>query len=142
MEINGVPCSFHHMGIPTSEKKPGERFNKLFGMYTSDSSCQALRIQWHRFEPDSPLPPLVQSVPHLAFKVDDLERAIAGCNVLFGPYEPILNYRVAMIEDGGQPIELVQTTLTDEQLWARAETANTLYQDVPSLDTARTWGSF
>jgi hypothetical protein len=31
---------------------------------------------------------------------------------------------VAIIEDGGQPIELVETTLTDEELWRRAETAN------------------
>jgi hypothetical protein len=129
MEINGVLCSFHHMGIPTREKKPGERFSKMFGMYTSDSGCQAMRIQWHRFEPDSPMPLLVQSVPHVAFKVDDLERAIAGYNVLLGPYEPIANFRVAIIEDGGQPIELVQTTLTDEEIWARARTENILYQD-------------
>jgi hypothetical protein len=32
-----------------------------------------------------------------------------------------------IVEDGGQPIELVQTTLTDEQLWERAETDSVLY---------------
>lgn len=126
MKIHGVACAFHHMGIPTTEKKAGERYSQRFRMYTSDSNCKTLRIQWHRFEPGSPLHPLIRTVPHVAFKLDDLERAMAGYNILLGPYEPIPKFRVAMIEDSGQPIELVQTTLTDEQLWARAETDNIL----------------
>jgi hypothetical protein len=124
MKINGMKVSFHHMGIPTTERRPGERFSKTFGMYTSDSDCRTLRIQWHRFESASCLHPLIRTVPHVAFRVADLDRAIAGCNVLLGPHEPIADFRVAIIEDGGQPIELVETTLTDEELWRRAETAN------------------
>jgi hypothetical protein len=116
MEINGVRCTFHHMGIPTSEKKPGERYSQLFGMYTSDSYCRTMRIQWHRFEPDSSLHPLLQTVPHVALKVDELEQASAGYNILLGPYESIPGFRVVIIEDEGQAIELVQTALNDEQL--------------------------
>lgn len=33
-----------------------------------------------------------------------------------GPYSPLEGYRVAMIEEQGVPIELVETSLTDEQL--------------------------
>jgi hypothetical protein len=126
MQINGVSCTFHHMGIPTSEKRPRERYSQMFGMYTSDSHCKSLRIQWHRFEPGSQLHPLLQTLPHVALKVDDLERASTGYNVLLGPYEPIPGFRVAVVEDGGQPIELVQTTLTDAQLWERALTESIL----------------
>jgi hypothetical protein len=72
--------------------------------------------------------PLIQTIPHAAFKVGDLDKAVMGYNILLGPYEPIPNFRVAIIEDRGQPIELVQTTLTDEELWERAETSNVLYQ--------------
>jgi hypothetical protein len=129
MKINGVEASFHHMGIPTMERKPDERFSERFGMYTSDSDCKALRIQWHRFEPDSCLHPLIRTVPHVAFKVADLDRVIAGRSVLLGPYEPIPDFRVAIIEDGGQPIELVETTLTDEELWRRAGTGSILGGD-------------
>ena len=68
-------------------------------------------MQWHRFDATSPLPPLLRIVPHPAFKVADLEHAITGGKLLLGPYEPILRYRVAIIEDGGILIELVQTTL-------------------------------
>ena len=110
------------MGIPTTEPRPGERFDARFGLWTSDSPCAAMRVQWHRFAPDSPLHPLIKTVPHVAFKVDDLDRAIEGRTLLMGPYEPIPGYRVAMIEEGGQPIELVQTRLSDEELWRRAAT--------------------
>jgi hypothetical protein len=61
MEINGDRCTFHHMGIFTSEKKPRERHSPLFDMYTRDSDCRTLRIQWHRFEPDSSRHPLLQT---------------------------------------------------------------------------------
>ncbi len=121
MTINGVQCEFHHMGIPTRQERPGERFSEPFGMHTSDSECRSVHIQWHRFEENSSLHPLIQTVPHVAFKVDDLDRAIAGQTVLLGPFEPIPNFRVAMIEDGGQPVELIQTALTDEEIWHRAK---------------------
>jgi hypothetical protein len=52
--------------------------------------------------------------------VDHLELAVAGMRVLLGPFEPIENYRVAIIEDHGQPIEFIQTTLTDHEIWSRA----------------------
>lgn len=126
MQINGVDCSFHHLGIPTIESKPGERYSPLFDMYTADSDCESIRIQWHRFGPASSLHPILKSQPHVAFKVNDLERAISGKPLLLGPYEPIENFHVAIIEDRGQPIELIQTTLTDEEIWARAGTTSML----------------
>jgi hypothetical protein len=120
MKINGIECTFHHVGIPTTEPKPDERFTERFGMYTSDSPCQSVRIQWHRFDANSSLHPLIRAVPHVALKVTDLEGAIAGSNLLLAPYEPIPGFRVAIIEDGGCPIELVQTSLDDRELWKRA----------------------
>ena len=121
MKINGIECTFHHVGIPTTEPKPDERFSERFRMYTSDSSCKSVRIQWHRFDEDSSLDPLIRTVPHVAFKVTDLEAAIAGYSLLLAPYEPIEGFRVAIIEDGGCPIELVETSLDDRELWRRAE---------------------
>ena len=118
---DGVHYEFHHLGMPTNDVRPNERYSARFGMYTSDSDCTLVPIQWHRFTSDSPLHPLIRSTPHPAFKVDDLNQALADRNVLLEPYEPIPGYRVAIIEDGGVPIELVQTTLTDEEIWDRAK---------------------
>jgi len=42
--------------------------------------------------------------------------------LLLGPYEPIDGYFVAIINDGGVPVELVQTDLPDDIIWRRAKT--------------------
>jgi hypothetical protein len=116
----GIVYEFHHMGIPTSEVKPNETYSSLAKMYTSDNQG-TFKIQWHRFEHDSPLHLLLKTLPHVAFKVNDLEAAIAGEALILGPYEPIDDYFVAVIDDGGVPVELIQTALTDEELWRRAK---------------------
>lgn len=115
-----VSYEFHHLGIPSQEIRKDERFSARFGMHTSDSQCGLARVQWHRFDPESPLDPLIRSVPHLAFKVSNLDAAIAGARLLLAPYEPIQGFRVAMIEDGGLPIELIETQLPEEEIWGRA----------------------
>ncbi|MDT4837680.1 hypothetical protein FQZ97_714190 [compost metagenome] len=119
-ERDGVTYEFHHMGIPTDEVREGERYSALYKMYTSDASTELLRVQYHRFEPGSSLHPLLRALPHPAFKVSDLDRAIAGKEVVLGPYEPIEGYRVAAIIDGGVPVELIETRLSDEDIWGRA----------------------
>jgi len=118
---DGVLYEFHHLGVPTQEVKPNERYSAQFGMYTSDADCKLLHVQWHRFEADSCLDPVLRTLPHPAFKVSDLAAAMEGHNVLLTPYEPIEGFRVAIIEDGGFPIELIQTTLTDDEIWERVK---------------------
>jgi hypothetical protein len=64
----------------------------------------------------------MRTIPHSAFKVDDLDRAIDEQQVILGPYEPINGFRVAVIVDDGMPVELIQTALTDDVIWNRAVT--------------------
>jgi hypothetical protein len=129
---SGVTYEFHHLGIPTQSERPGERYSDVYAMYTSDDPCRVARVQWHRFKSESPLHPLLKNAPHPAFKVSDLERAIAGKTVILGPYEPVAGYRVAAIEDGGLAIELIETHLSDDELWSRAERQTVLYSDDPA----------
>lgn len=115
-----IQYQFHHIGIPSQQTRSDEKFSEKMGLYTADNPGK-FRIQWHRFAANSPLHPLIQQVPHVAFKVDNLQAAIAGETVILGPYEPIDDYFVAMIDDQGVPIELIETQLTDEEIWARAK---------------------
>jgi hypothetical protein len=69
---------FHHIGIPTTEKRQNERPSAVFGMWTSDSSCHRIRVQYHRFDENSSLHPLLRTVPHVAFKVQCLETRNRG----------------------------------------------------------------
>lgn len=109
---------YHHYGIPTDEPRPDETYVELddYKFYSTPFEANKWHIQWHRFPKDSGLPELVTKVPHIAFQVDDLDKEIEGAKILFGPYSPLPNYRVAMIEEEGVPIELVETKLTDEEL--------------------------
>lgn len=109
---------YHHYGIPTTEKRVDETLVEIegFKFYSTPFEGNKWHIQWHRFPEDHGLPDLVTQVPHMAFQVDDLDAEIEGQNVLFGPYSPLDGYRVAMIEEQGVPIELVETSLSDEQL--------------------------
>lgn len=134
---DSVTYQFHHLGIPTTEVRDGERYSERFRMYTSETSCELARVQYHRFEPGSPLHPLIQSTPHLAFKVNDLDRAVVDCEIILGPYEPIPGFRVAMVIDGGQPVEFVETDLSDDELWARAETGTNLLYATESTASAQ-----
>jgi hypothetical protein len=114
-----VKYEFHHFGIPLQDGNTDGVFSEKAGMYTVDNPGK-FRIQWHRFTDDSPLHPLLKSVPHVALKVDNLQRAIEGEEIILGPYEPIDDYFVAVINDNGAPVELIQTTLSDDELWGRA----------------------
>ncbi|MBU9818462.1 hypothetical protein J1782_00965 [Rahnella sp. BCC 1045] len=118
---NNVKYEFHHFGIPLQDGKKEGIYSEKAGMYTTDNPGQ-FRVQWHRFTSDSDLHPLIKTVPHVAFKVDNLAEATANEEVILGPYEPIDDFFVAMINDAGVPIELIQTSLTDEEIWLRART--------------------
>jgi hypothetical protein len=99
---------YHHLGIPTSEPRSGERYLPEFGMHVSGYETSPFRIEWMRFDKGSPLPELVQQVPHIAFEVDDLEAALEGRDVLIEPNSPSPGVLVAFVVDDGAPVELMQ----------------------------------
>lgn len=109
---------YHHYGIPTKAKRQDETLVETqgFKFYSTPFEANKWHIQWHRFPEGHGLPELVTQVPHIAFQVENLDEEIKGAKILFGPYSPLEGYRVAMIEEYGIPIELVETKLSDEEL--------------------------
>lgn len=99
---------YHHLGIPTDKPRPGEQYLEQFKMYVSGFETSPYGIEWMRFEPDSPVSELVQTVPHIAFEVDDLDAALVGTQVLAAPSSPSAGVRVAMIIHDGAPVELLE----------------------------------
>ena len=63
-----------------------------------------------RFEVDSPIHPLIQTVSHLAFEVEDLDYELTNrkFDVITEPNPPSDGVRVAMIEHNETPIELIE----------------------------------
>ena len=102
---------YHHMGIPTSEKMPDEKYIPHLKFYVSGFNTSPFGIEWMRFEEESPIHHLIQKIPHIAFEVDniDLELKKHDFNVLTAPNNPSEGVRVAMIEhNGGTPVELIE----------------------------------
>jgi hypothetical protein len=99
---------YHHLGVPTNTPMPNEQYLEQFKLYVSGFDTSPYGIEWMRFEPDSPISGLIKTVPHIAFEVDDLERALEGKEILTPPNSPSDGVRVAMIIHNGAPIELIQ----------------------------------
>lgn len=120
--LDKTNLQFHHIGIPTDEEKPNERWEgPTWDMYTSEVKSSRINAQWHRFGKNCPLPKLITTVPHVGFKVDNIDDAIIGEDVLYGPKEAMPGYFIAFIDDNGVPVELVQTNLSDEEALAIAK---------------------
>lgn len=104
---------YHHMGIPTAERKPGERYIAHLKMYVSGFDTSPYGVEWMRFEAGSPVDPLIQRVPHVAFEVDDIDQAIVGKELIGDSSYPSAGVKVAMIKHNGAPIELIQFGTSD-----------------------------
>ncbi len=99
---------YHHLGIPTSEPHPGERYLKHLKIHVAGFDTSPYGIEWMRFDPDCRVSELVRSVPHIAFEVDDLDAALVGKEVIGPPGSPSGGVRAAMIVHNGAPVELIE----------------------------------
>lgn len=99
---------YHHLGIPTDKPFAGERYIPHLKMYVRDYSSGPYGIEWIRFDEDADFPELVKTVPHVAFEVEDLQKALIGKKVIVEPNSPSPGLWVAMIEDNDAPVELMQ----------------------------------
>ena len=101
---------YHHIGIPTTEAKPGETHLKHLKLFVVSHEKSEFGVEWMRFEADAAVPYLVRQVPHVAFEVADLASELAGRDILIPPNSPSDGVRVAFIVENGAPIELLEFT--------------------------------
>src|SRR5262249_23668315 len=88
---------FHHVGVITDEAQPGEIYVADTKVHVTNPADHPYRIEYLRFEPDSPVTGPVRNQPHVAFVVDSLEDAIAGEPILLGPFRAMEGLRVVFI---------------------------------------------
>lgn len=106
---------YHHVGIPSTVVRAGETHLKQYGLFVVGFSASPYGVEWMRFEPSSPIPELIRTVPHVAFEVDDLDAALEGQTVIYPPGSPSDGVRSAMIVHNGAPVELISFR-SEEQL--------------------------
>lgn len=117
MKIKRNTLEYHHIGIPTRKNLPDGTYNNIDKLTCSGYFESIFGIEWMLFEDNSPLPEIIKTVPHVAFKVNDLSEALKGKNVIWGPNTPTKYVTVAFIEENGAPIELLQFDKPESEIW-------------------------
>jgi hypothetical protein len=114
-------AQFDHIGLVTNEVKDGETFVAATRVWVTNPRANGHNIEWLRFEPDSPISGKLRTDPHLAYRVADLDAALAGQTVLAEPFDPTGRgddfLRVAFVEVDGAVVELMQYGDPDETGW-------------------------
>ena len=99
---------FDHVGIPTGEKQPDEMYVEATKVWVTNPLRSPHKIEYLRFEPDSPVTGPVRDLPHMAFQVDDLEKEIRGAEILLGPFSPTDTLRVVFVLRDGAVFEFME----------------------------------
>jgi hypothetical protein len=103
-----MDLAFEHIGIVTAQKKPGERFVPATRVWVTDFTRHPYRVEWLRFEPDSPVTGPVRQMPHVAYRVDDIEAAGRGMKVLLEPFDAGPRFAAFYETDDGAVVEFVK----------------------------------
>ncbi len=98
-----------HIGLLTNEKKEKEKFVDGLKVWITDPNDSPFRIEWLRFESDSPAPGPMKEKTHIAYLVDDLEEASKGLKVLMEPFKTENFLKIGFYEnEDGTVFELMQ----------------------------------
>jgi len=97
-----------HTGVPTTEEKKWAAHIAELGVSITSPDADLLGIEWLKFDANSPIHKDIQTKPHMAFQVDDLDAAVAGQTILQEPMSPMDGMRIAFIDFNGAVIELYQ----------------------------------
>lgn len=127
---------FHHIGKPVPferlKDQAGVKYSPLFDMYSLDMKNDfGIPIELHAFGPKSSLHPKIQQEIHVAFKVKNIEEALKQQEIIMPLYQPFAGYKCAMIVLNEQLVELIETSLSENEIWGDAIYKDSiLYPDI------------
>lgn len=101
---------FDHVGLPTDDEQPNEMYVEQTKVWVTDPNAHPYKVEFLRFEADSPVTGPVRDLPHTAFRVPDLDEAIEGEEVLLGPFNATETLRVAFIYKDGAVFEFMENS--------------------------------
>ncbi len=107
--VKHMTAVFHHIGVPTSAKGKAETYIEGGKVFITDPEASPYRIEFLRFEADTPMPELLQRQCHAAFMVDNIATELEGRDVVVEPFDATDELTVAFIKVGDALIELMET---------------------------------
>ncbi len=102
---------FDHIGLVTTEKQSDEMYVEDTKVWVTNPLDNPQKVEYLRYEPDSPVTGPLRELPHVAFRVDDLDKEIEGEEVILGPFEPTDTLRVAFTFKDGVVYEYMQSSV-------------------------------
>jgi len=100
---------FDHVGYRTYEKHDNEFFYAPNKVWITDSEKHPFKVEWLRYAEDSPVLEPVKSQPHVGYRVDSLETAMKGLDLMLGPMVIDEHKRVAFCRcPDGAIVELME----------------------------------
>ena len=106
---------FDHVGLPTDKKQKGETYVAATKVWVTSPREDKYKVEYLRFEKASPVKGPVRDLPHLAFRVDSIPKAIKGKKVLLGPFKVDDNLDVVFVWQDEAVFEYMQ--FKDKTLW-------------------------
>ena len=100
--------TFSHIGIPTNEERNWDGFYEPGRIHYTEFDKDQYKIEWVKFDNDSPMPEMMRTLPHVAYLVDEMEQALKGCEILVETFSPAEGVRVAFIVHKGSPVEFME----------------------------------
>ena len=86
---------FMHVGVPTDKIMEGAVYAEAIKTYIVAPETNEFNIEYLRFEKDTPLPKELQTMVHVAYKVDDLDEQVKANTVVVEPWFADENTRLA-----------------------------------------------
>ena len=111
-------AKFDHIGVVTEVRQPSESWVEATRVWVTSPRAHPFNVEFLRFEPDSPVTGPLRHDPHVAYRVEDVERAIEGQTVLLEPFDVGDGFvKVAFVDAGGVTVEFMQYTDPAEEGW-------------------------
>lgn len=109
---------FDHVGIPTDDRKDGESWVEATRVWVTSPRAHPYNIEWLRYEADTPVTGLLRQAPHVAYRVDDVDAAVAGHDVLAEPFDVGDGFlTVAFVVADGAVVEFMEYANPREDGW-------------------------
>lgn len=100
--------AFHHIGLPTEDRQPEETYVQETRVWVTDPADHPYRVEFLRYEADSPVTGPLREKAHVAYRVDNLTTALEGKEMLLEPFTPMPGLSVSFFEEDGVVIEYMQ----------------------------------
>ncbi len=117
---------FDHIGMVTAEPHEGESWVEFSKVWVTNPRLHPQRIEYIRPAEMPEVDPRdlglwkLWHLPHIAFRVDDLEKAMEGEEVIFGPFEPGEFGTAVFVHKAGAVVEYIE--YRDLEHWFGQET--------------------